>query len=96
MVQGVIERIAAVLYPDGTGTLGHPARIAVAVGTLTLGGLVGLLGIVEIIARGYTAMSYGFVIVYIIPVCTLGVARLVVQARGAAGSVTRDTVEPPD
>lgn len=37
---------------------------------------MGSLGIVELIARGYTALSVGFAVVYIIPICTVGVIKI--------------------
>ena len=76
LVQGMIERVEVVLKPaDGEG-LGHTARVSIAMVTLCVGGLMGSLGIVELIARGYSALSVGFAVVYIIPVCTLGVIKI--------------------
>lgn len=76
LVQGMIERVEAVLKPGEDEGLGHTARVSIAVVTLCIGGLMGSLGIVELIARGYTALSVGFAVVYIIPVCTLGVIKI--------------------
>jgi uncharacterized membrane protein YkvI len=67
--------------PGAEETLSHPARAAIAVFTLTLGGLLGSLGIVSLVAKGYSALSLGFALVYIIPVCTLGVAKIVKSSR---------------
>ena len=77
LVQGLIERIEAVLKPGEDEALGHPARASIAVVTLCLGGLLGSMGIVALIAQGYSALSVGFALVYIIPVCTLGVVKIV-------------------
>jgi uncharacterized membrane protein YkvI len=76
MVQGVIERIEAVVKPGEDEGLGHLARLSVAFITLLLSGLVGLFGIVDLIARGYTTMAWGFVFIYIIPIITWGVFRV--------------------
>lgn len=76
LVQGLIERIEAVLAPGDDEGLSHMARVAIALVTLGIGGLTGSLGIVELIARGYTALSVGFAVVYIIPVCTLGLIKI--------------------
>jgi uncharacterized membrane protein YkvI len=81
LVQGLIERISAVVKPGADETLSHPARAAIAVFTLALGGLLGSLGIVSLVAKGYSALSLGFALVYIIPVCTLGVAKIVKSSR---------------
>lgn len=76
LVQGLIERIEAVVTPGEGDALGHPARAAIAAATLVLGGLLGSLGIVALVAQGYSALSVGFALVYIIPVCTLGVVKV--------------------
>jgi len=81
LVQGVIERIEAVVKPREDEGLSHLARVSIAVTIIVLGGAVGTFGIVNLIAQGYSAMSYGFALVYIIPVCTLGVVKLIVSAR---------------
>jgi uncharacterized membrane protein YkvI len=81
LVQGVIERIEAVVKPHEDEGLSHLARVSIAVTIIVLGGAVGTFGIVNLIAQGYSAMSYGFALVYIIPVCTLGVVKLIVSAR---------------
>jgi uncharacterized membrane protein YkvI len=38
------------------------------------------VGIVDLVARGYGTLAWGFLLVYTLPVLTLGVARI---ARGA-------------
>ena len=82
LVQGLIERVEAVLAPGDEGVLGHPARSAIAAVALTLGGLLGSLGIVALVAKGYSALSVGFALVYIIPVCTVGLVK-VARSSGA-------------
>jgi uncharacterized membrane protein YkvI len=81
LVQGLIERIGAVLKPGVEETLSHPARAAIAVIALGLGGLLGSLGIVSLVAKGYAALSLGFALVYIVPACTLGVVKILKSAR---------------
>ncbi len=49
---------------------------AIAIVTLGLGGLLGSLGIVALVAKGYSALSVGFALVYIIPICTLGIVKI--------------------
>lgn len=76
LVQGLIERIEMAVKVDANDTLSQPARAAIAIVTLLFGGLVGSLGIVALVAQGYSALSVGFALVYIIPVCTLGVVKI--------------------
>jgi len=77
LVQGLIERIETVVAPDEGDALGHPARAAIAVITLILGGLLGSLGIVALVAQGYSALAVGFALVYVVPICTLGVFKVI-------------------
>ena len=77
LVQGLIERIEAVIRPGENEALGHLPRAAIAAGTLALGASLGSLGIVALVAKGYSALSVGFALVYIIPICTLGVMKIV-------------------
>lgn len=76
LVQGLVERIEAVLKPGKGEALGHPGRTAIAIVSLGLGGLLGSIGIISLVAKGYSALSVGFALVYIIPVCTLGVVKI--------------------
>lgn len=76
LVQGLIERIETVIKPGEDDALSQPARAAIAVVTLVLGGLLGSLGIVALVAKGYSALSVGFAVIYIIPICTLGVFKI--------------------
>lgn len=76
LVQGLLERIEGVFASGEGESLSHRARLSIAVVTLGVGGLMGTLGIVSLIAKGYSALSVGFALVYIIPICTLGVYQL--------------------
>lgn len=80
LVQGIIERIEAVISTSGVKSLSQRAKAAIGVATLMLGALTGSLGIVALVAKGYSALSVGFALVYIIPICTLGVVK-VIKAR---------------
>ena len=80
LVQGLIERIETVVKPATDDILSQPARAAIALVTLTFGGFIGSLGIVALVAQGYSALSIGFALVYIIPICTLGVVKIIKSA----------------
>ena len=77
LVQGLIERIEMVVKVDSNDALSQPVRAAIAIATLLFGGLVGSLGIAALVAQGYSALSVGFALVYIIPICTLGVIKII-------------------
>ena len=76
-VHAVNERIAnAVLARSGV-TLGHRARLAIALALLVGCMFVaGRFGLVALIANGYRALAYALIAVYVVPLMTLGVWRL--------------------
>lgn len=81
LVQGMIERIESVLRSGQGEPLGQLARVSISIATLAVGGLTGSLGIVALIGKGYSMLSVGFALVYIIPICTLGVAMMMRSAK---------------
>jgi len=46
-----------------------------------LAGMLAQFGIVALIADGYGTLAWGFMVVYIIPLLTIGVWRLINDAR---------------
>lgn len=77
LVHGFIERIEAVLKPEMDDGLGHLPRALIAVAALGASGLLGSAGIISLIAKGYSALALGFALVYVAPLFTLGVYRIV-------------------
>jgi len=58
------------------GALQPWVRPAVAVGLLGLGTFISRFGLIDLIARGYGTLTIGFIVVYVIPVLTIGVWKL--------------------
>jgi uncharacterized membrane protein YkvI len=56
-------------------------RPIVALGLLCLGMSLSTLGIINLIAKGYGTISWGFFIVYVIPITTGGLAKIVREKR---------------
>ncbi len=75
LIHGLIERIEAVLKPGEDDSLGHAPRVAIAVIALSIAAALGSLGIITLIAKGYSILAVGFAVVYILPICTIGVAK---------------------
>ncbi|WP_208764173.1 hypothetical protein [Shewanella aestuarii] len=73
LVQSLIERIPATNDDANQKPL---LRGVIAFSTVSLAALLGTLGIVDLIGKGYTLMSYGFALVYVIPVCTIGAYKI--------------------
>lgn len=80
IVHALNERVAAVFAEKGKG-FPHWARLAIAVGVL--GGAMYLaraVGIVDLIAQGYGALSYAFIAVVVLPLLTIGVFKIFFSA----------------
>ena len=66
------------------GELPRWVRPAVAVGFLALGTFISRFGLIDLIARGYGTLTVGFILVYVIPVLTVGVWKIpTATARGS-------------
>jgi uncharacterized membrane protein YkvI len=75
-IQGINERIDAYLAETRGRTLGKPARAAIAFAGIGASALLGSFGIIALIARGYGTISWGFFLVYVLPVTTWGLYRV--------------------
>jgi len=76
-VHAVNERIGNALRQHRSAPFGRAARLGVALAILSGCMLLAQrFGLVTLIARGYRALAVIFLLVYVVPVLTLGVARL--------------------
>jgi len=80
LIHGMNERIAKVLRERGK-EMPTVARPGLAVGLLLAGTLLAGVGLVDLIARGYGTLTWVFFFVYVVPVLTLGLARLTRNSR---------------
>ncbi len=75
LAQGLVERISKVVNKTSDLTLAARYRVMITTAILLIGWSVGVFGIIAIVAKGYTALSIGFFIIYIVPICTIGVFK---------------------
>jgi len=66
--------------------VGRPPMSRAQVGGLTVAVLalavvLSRLGLIDLVARGYTAMAYGFLLLFALPLLTVGVYRIVGASR---------------
>lgn len=92
LIHAFNERISG-YQSDREGELQPWVRPAVAIGLLGLGTFISSFGLLGLIARGYGTMTLGFIAVYVVPVLTIGVWRIVnapesAASFGASGSAT--------
>lgn len=87
IVHAFNERIAGA-YREKGRELPHWARLAIAVGAL--GSAVFLadrVGITSLVAQGYGVLSYAFVAIVVVPLLTIGVARISRRQVGGPANV---------
>jgi uncharacterized membrane protein YkvI len=76
-VHAINERIDNARRHHSQAPLSHRTRLVIALATLTLCMLLAQrFGLVTLIARGYRALAVIFLLVYVLPLLTLGVSRL--------------------
>lgn len=77
LLQGINERIDAVLIERrGTG-LGGTAHAAIAIAAVLVSAGLSMWGIANLIEKGYGTMAWAFFAIYIVPLVTIGVFRIV-------------------
>jgi|TARA_B100001964_G_C14243148_1_gene606081 uncharacterized membrane protein YkvI len=80
-IQGFVERFDG-WWSDRTGDLLSPKIHATIAGAIVaLAGILSQVGIIDLIAKGYGTLAWGFMILYIIPLLTVGIWRLYVVDR---------------
>lgn len=87
-VHAINERIDHAWQRHGRGALTHRARLAIAFVLLVVClFLAGRFGLVALIANGYRALAYLMLAVFVLPLFTIGLHRLLKPSGGAHASV---------
>jgi uncharacterized membrane protein YkvI len=82
ITQAVNERIDAALIETHGRPATRRAHVAVAVIGLSACVLLSQVGIIALVAKGYGLLAWGFLLVYIVPVFTIGIYKIrLVQRR---------------
>jgi uncharacterized membrane protein YkvI len=76
MLQGINDRIDALLQEKRDEGLSRSAHAMIAVFAIVVSAGLSLLGITGLIADGYGTMAWAFLAVYIVPLLTIGVVRI--------------------
>jgi uncharacterized membrane protein YkvI len=76
LIHGVNERIAHLLGERGR-EMPKMIRLSVAVGLLVFGTILAGVGLVDLIDRGYGTLTWVFLLVYVVPVLSLGMWRII-------------------
>jgi len=75
MIHAVNERIASV-FDERSAAMPTLLRPAVAVGLLLTAALLTRFGLVDLIAKGYGTLTWAFLVIFVIPVLTWGVWKI--------------------
>jgi uncharacterized membrane protein YkvI len=59
-------------------------HVCVAIAALLMSAMLGQFGIIDLIAKGYGTIAWGFLIVFIIPVMTMGIYRIYSSSQSPA------------
>lgn len=75
-IQSVNERLDGwSLERRGTKN-SRPARAATAIVCVAVSGSLSLIGIVGLISQGYGTMAWGFLVLFVVPILTIGIHRI--------------------
>jgi uncharacterized membrane protein YkvI len=81
-IQSVNERIDGWYVERGRGSITGRSRALVALLCVVISGGLSLVGIVPLIAQGYGTMAYAFLILFVVPLLTIGIYRLGLKRPG--------------
>ncbi len=95
-VHAINERIAGAWRKRSGGSLNTRARMSIALALLVVCMLLAeRFGLVALIARGYRMLAVIFLLVYVVPLLTIGVARLWFRHRNRSQQVALDSPPMP-
>jgi len=80
-MQGLNERIDARQLERGRAVLNPWMHGLIAIFVIGLSALLSQVGITNLIAKGYGTLAWGFMLVYVLPLLTIGVYKVVVHNR---------------
>ena len=82
MIHAIIDRIAVNLKEVNRPPLSQGQVGALTIAVLVTAALLSRLGLIALVADGYEAMAYGFLLLFALPLATVGLYRIVKNPRG--------------
>ncbi len=92
LIHALNERLDGFMRDRGA-TLPQWARPAVAIGFLVVSAVLARVGLVGLIARGYGTLTWAFVILFVIPILTIGVWKI--RSMDVPGAASISPPPPP-
>lgn len=87
VLHALVERIDAGLSDMGKKSMSNAQKAGLTMGVLVLAMALSKIGIIDLIGKGYTLMAYGMILVYAIPLMTVGVYKIINHDRKIAENV---------
>lgn len=75
LIHAFNERVATIFSARGSG-MPKLLRPAIAVGLLIAGSLLSRFGLIDLIATGYGALTWAFMAIVVVPLLTVGIAKI--------------------
>ena len=77
MIRAIVDRIAVNLKEANLRPMSPGQVAALTIVVLLIAAVMSRLGLVALVAQGYTYMAYGFLLLFALPLATVGLARIV-------------------
>ncbi|MEI3605613.1 hypothetical protein SPD48_07905 [Pseudogracilibacillus sp. SE30717A] len=76
MIHAFVDRLDSQIKDIANQELTDLQKGGIAVGTLILAVILAQVGIIDLISKGYTAMAYAMIVVFAVPLLTIGVYKI--------------------
>ena len=77
IIHALIERINSGLQEGGRAVLSRGQQGFTTVLILVIATVLSKFGIIDLVAKGYSLLAYGFILIYLVPLLTVGVYKIV-------------------
>jgi uncharacterized membrane protein YkvI len=77
MIRAFIDRLNTSLKQTANKELSKSQSAVIAVAALILSVILAQVGIIDLIAKGYTWMAYGMIAIYAVPMLTIGIYHMI-------------------
>lgn len=92
MIHAFIDRVNTQMEEKSNKQLSKKQNGAIAIGALVLSIIFAQVGIIDLIAIGYTWLAYAMIAVYAIPMLTIGVYHIVKSSKKTKNSGTSEKI----
>ncbi len=77
MIHALLDRLDKGMEEAHKEPLGNKKRAVITVAILIIALLFARIGIIDLISKGYSALAYGFILVYLLPLFTVGTYKVI-------------------